>query len=156
MSMLVHPMRFATTRSRKRWFLSHHHSDATVDYPNLLILSWRNGYNGPKKPIRVLGPENHGALHLIFRDRDCSRKCWCSESPTPGTAASTRKLLEAYATDINDRMRDNAKQDLREIFDVADIEPPTGLGDEKARTDFTGNLVVGEDLMHFGIGKPRG
>ncbi|QKT13641.1 hypothetical protein [Rhodococcus sp. W8901] len=53
-------------------------------------------------------------------------------------------------------MRDNAKQDLREIFDVADIEPPTGLGDEKARTDFTGNLVVGEDLMHFGIGKPRG
>lgn len=68
--MLVHPMRFATTRSRKRWFLSHHHSDATVDYPNLLILSWRNGYNGPKKPIRVLGPENHGALHLIFRDRD--------------------------------------------------------------------------------------
>ncbi|RDI12372.1 hypothetical protein DEU38_13623 [Rhodococcus sp. AG1013] len=123
--LVVHSMRFATTRSRNRWFLSHLHSDDTVDYPNL-------------------------------RTGTCSRKCWCPESPTPGTAASTRKLLEAYATDINDRMRDNAKQDLREIFDVADIEPPTGLGDEKTRTDFTGNLVVGEDLMHFGIGKPRG
>ena len=33
----------------------------------------------------------------------------------------------AYATDINDRMRDNAKQDLREIFELHDIELPADV-----------------------------
>ncbi|MBL5972513.1 MAG: MBL fold metallo-hydrolase [Candidatus Leucobacter sulfamidivorax] len=113
-------------------FLTHHHSDHTVDYPNLLLLAWHNGSDGLKRPIRVLGPGDRGALPPIFaaEKREELPEVWTPESPTPGMEEFTRKLLQAYATDINDRMRDNAKQDLREIFEISDIELPEGVGDD--------------------------
>jgi len=36
----------------------------------------------------------------------------------------TRSLFEAYAVDINDRMRDNGYKDLRALVDVQDITLP--------------------------------
>ncbi|XPP27151.1 MAG: MBL fold metallo-hydrolase [Leucobacter sp.] len=111
-------------------FLTHHHSDHTVDYPNLLLLAWHNGSDGLKQPIKILGPGNRGVLPPIFDEdsRDPLPEVWNPESPTPGMEEFTEKLLQAYATDINDRMRDNAKQDLREIFEISDIQLPEGIG----------------------------
>jgi ribonuclease BN (tRNA processing enzyme) len=113
-------------------FITHHHSDHTIDYPNLLLLAWHNGSDGLRQPIRVLGPGDRGALPPIFaaEKRQHLPEVFNPESPTPGLRESTDKLLQAYATDINDRMRDNAKQDLREIFAVEDIELPPGAGDD--------------------------
>lgn len=112
-------------------FLTHHHSDHTVDYPNLLLLAWHNGSDGLKQPIKIFGPGNRGALPPIFdaESRDPLPEVFNPELPTPGMEEFTEQLLRAYATDINDRMRDNAKQDLREIFEVSDIELPPGTGD---------------------------
>lgn len=108
-------------------FITHHHSDHTIDYPNLLLLAWHNGSNGLRRPIQVFGPGDRGMLPPIFGEREHEPEVWAPDSPTPGLKESTHKLLEAYATDINDRMRDNAKQDLREIFEVHDIALPEGV-----------------------------
>lgn len=107
-------------------FVTHHHSDHTVDLPNLLMLAWHNGSNGLRQPIQVIGPGDRGMLPPIFGEREHEPEVWNPESPTPGLRESVDKLMAAYATDINDRMRDNAKQDLREIFEVRDIELPAG------------------------------
>lgn len=112
----------------KAVFITHHHSDHTVDYPNLLLLAWHNGSKGLKQPITILGPGDRSVLPPIFGEREHEPEVWNPDKPTPGLADSTDMLLKAYATDINDRMRDNAKQDLREIFEVRDIELPEGTG----------------------------
>lgn len=113
-------------------FITHHHSDHVVDYPNLLLLAWHNGSDGLTAPIKVFGPGNRGSLPPIFDadSREQLPEVFHPASPTPGLAESTQRLLEAYALDINDRMRDNAKQDLREIFDVHDIPLPATTGDD--------------------------
>lgn len=112
-------------------FITHHHSDHTIDYPNLLLLAWHNGSDGLKKPIKVMGPGDRGALPPIFNEESRAHlpEVFNAASPTPGLKESTEKLLQAYATDINDRMRDNAKVDLSEIFEVSDIELPAGTGE---------------------------
>lgn len=113
-------------------FITHHHSDHMVDYPNLLLLAWHNGSDGLKQPIQVVGPGDRGALPPIFAEerREHLPEVFNPDAPTPGLVESTRRLLEAYAMDINDRMRDNAKQDLREIFEFSDIELPPGTGED--------------------------
>ncbi|MGM0931781.1 MAG: MBL fold metallo-hydrolase [Actinomycetota bacterium] len=113
-------------------FITHHHSDHTVDYPNLLLLAWYNGADGLQQPIKVLGPGNRGMLPPIFGagERELLPEVFNPESPTPGLVESTEKLLQAYAMDINDRMRDNAKQDLSEIFEFHDIALPAGTGND--------------------------
>lgn len=108
-------------------FVTHHHSDHAIDLPNLLLLAWHNGSNGLKRPIQIIGPGDRGMLPPIFGDREHEPEVWAPESPTPGLRESVEKLMLAYATDINDRMRDNAKQDLREIFELHDIELPADV-----------------------------
>jgi ribonuclease BN (tRNA processing enzyme) len=50
-------------------------------------------------------------------------------NPTPGTADMTEYLLyQAFATDINDRMRDNGKKDIRTLIKVEDIKLPEIAG----------------------------
>lgn len=113
-------------------FITHHHSDHTIDYPNLLLLAWHNGASGLQQPIQVYGPGDRGILPPIFgaESMESLPEVFHPKSPTPGLVESTERLLEAYALDINDRMRDNAKQDLREIFEFHDIELPAGSGDD--------------------------
>lgn len=113
-------------------FITHHHSDHMVDYPNLLLLAWHNGSDGLRQPIQIHGPGDRGALPPIFAEenREHLPEVFHPESPTPGLVESSQKLLQAYALDINDRMRDNAKQDPREIFEFHDIELPAGTGDD--------------------------
>lgn len=111
-------------------FLTHHHSDHTIDYPNLLLLAWHNGADRLARPIQIFGPGDRRVLPPIFDAdaREVQPAVWNPASPTPGIVESTQRLLEGYATDINDRMRDNAKQDLRQIFTVRDIQLPGGAG----------------------------
>ncbi|WFN94535.1 MBL fold metallo-hydrolase [Gordonia sihwensis] len=113
-------------------FITHHHSDHMVDYPNLLLLAWHNGSDGLRQPVQVYGPGDRRVLPPIFDEtnRDPIPEVFNPESPTPGLEESTARLLQAYALDINDRMRDNAKQDLREIFEFHDIVLPGTTGDD--------------------------
>src|SRR5262245_1002943 len=49
-------------------------------------------------------------------------------NPTPGTEDMTGYLYQAFATDINDRMRDNGNKDLRALVTVEDINLPEIAG----------------------------
>jgi ribonuclease BN (tRNA processing enzyme) len=107
-------------------FLTHLHSDHTVDYPNLLLYGWYSGLDGTAPPLKVFGPGRRGELEPVFGalDREAKPDVINPENPTPGTADMTGYLYQAYATDINDRMRDNGKPDLRSRVHVQDIEIP--------------------------------
>lgn len=113
-------------------FITHHHSDHIVDLPNLLLLAWHNGSDGLKQPIEIYGPGNRGELPPIFAadQRDVQPEVFNPDSPTPGLRESADKLMQAFALDINDRMRDNAKQDLSEVFAFYDIELPGTTGSQ--------------------------
>lgn len=113
-------------------FLTHHHSDHTVDYPNLLLLAWHNGSDGFRQPVRIIGPGDRRVLPPIFRPemRTEMPEVFNPESPTPGLVEFSSKLLQAYAMDINDRMRDNAKKHPSQLFSFEDIELPGTTGDD--------------------------
>jgi ribonuclease BN (tRNA processing enzyme) len=50
------------------------------------------------------------------------------QNPVPGIVDTTNYLYQAFALDLNDRMRDNLKPDLHTLFDVHDIVIPRGIG----------------------------
>lgn len=111
-------------------FITHQHSDHTVDYPNLLTLAWHNGGDVLPQPVQVFGPGDRGALPPIHGTPERELAVVCPDNPTPGMVSLTRSLVDAYATDLNDRIRDYHKRGLEEMFDVHDIELPAGTGDD--------------------------
>ena len=50
------------------------------------------------------------------------------DNPTPGTKDMTGYLYQAFATDLNDRMRDNGKPNLEAVVEVHDIDIPPIAG----------------------------
>ena len=47
-------------------FLTHLHSDHTIDYFNLFLFGWYDGLTGVKQPVQVYGPGARGELEPIF------------------------------------------------------------------------------------------
>jgi ribonuclease BN (tRNA processing enzyme) len=113
-------------RAVRGLFLTHLHSDHTVDYPNLLLYGWYSGLDGMAPPLKVFGPGRRGEMEPVFGapGRQAQPEVINPENPTPGTADMTSYLFQAYATDMNDRMRDTGKPDLRSLVHVQDIEIP--------------------------------
>jgi len=108
-------------------FLTHLHSDHTSDYFNLFLYGWYNGLTGVKQPVQVYGPGNRGELEPIFQlpgKPKSHPRLVNPDNPTPGTREMTDYLYQAFALDINDRMRDNLKPDLRDLVKVHDIALP--------------------------------
>jgi len=108
-------------------FITHMHSDHTVDYPNLLTLAWHNGSDGFERPVTVLGPGDRGALPPVVGG-ESQAQVICPEDPTPGMEAMTQRLIQGFAADINDRVRDQGKIAIHDLFDVHDIRLPNGAG----------------------------
>lgn len=113
-------------------FLTHLHSDHDIDYPNLLVLAWHNGSDGLRAPVDVFGPGDRGVLPPVFGPGTDGHRIpvVSPESPTPGLVEMTQLLAKAYATDLNDRMRDYRKVDLTTLFTVHDIVLPDGAGED--------------------------
>ena len=108
-------------------FFTHLHSDHTVDLPNLLLYGWGAGLNGRTAPLRIFGPGRRGEMEPVFSPTGKTLPpppIVNPANPTPGIEDMTRSLFEAYAVDINDRMRDNGYKDLRALVDVQDITLP--------------------------------
>jgi ribonuclease BN (tRNA processing enzyme) len=108
-------------------FLTHLHSDHVVDYPNLLLYGWLSGLDRAASPLKVFGPGRRGEMEPVFSlraDIADTPKVVNPRNPTPGTRDMTEYLFRAYATDINDRIRYNGKQDLRAFVRAHDIELP--------------------------------
>jgi ribonuclease BN (tRNA processing enzyme) len=112
-------------------FLTHLHSDHIVDYPNVLLLGLWGGLDRRPSPLKVFGPGRRGQMAPIFSvpgSPTPTVPIINPDNPTPGTKDMTGYLYQAFATDLNDRMRDNGKPSLESLVEVHDIDIPPIAG----------------------------
>lgn len=120
-------------------FITHLHSDHVQDYFDYFMMGWVNGLRTrpSQVPIQVFGPgrrvdmDGNVVMAPIFTlpgEEDPDVYVESPENPVPGTVDMTESLYAAYATDLNDRLRDNRIRNIRESFDVHDIEVPRSTG----------------------------
>lgn len=114
-------------------FITHLHSDHVVDYPNLLTFGSTDGLAAREKPVQVFGPGDRGALPPVFGDPPSEPPVINPGNPTPGTRDMTEYLYQAFASDLNDNMRDSLKPDPHTLIQVHDIELPADLVDDPNR-----------------------
>lgn len=107
--------------------ITHLHSDHTADLANLLLYGWFEGLEEVPAPITCLGPPSRGRFPTTMADGGPTPRLVRPDEPAPGFTAMVRHLEAAYATDLNDRMRDTRRRDYRELLNVADIALPDGV-----------------------------
>ena len=108
-------------------FITHLHADHIVDYPSLFLFGSSDGLSDVRQPVQIVGPGSRGAIVPLKGLREQDVPLVNPENPTPGTVAMTNALLQAFATDINDNIRDSQKPDPRSLVKVRDIVIPAGL-----------------------------
>jgi ribonuclease BN (tRNA processing enzyme) len=108
-------------------FLTHLHSDHTIDYPNIPVFGASGYLRTVPEPIQVFGPGNRGALPA-FVGTGPEPPVISPQDPTPGTEAMTEYLYKAFATDLNDRIRDGGGVDPHGKLQVHDIPLPPEAG----------------------------
>ncbi len=136
-------------------FFTHLHSDHTIDYAKLFLFGWYNGLPAVKKPVQVYGPGRRGELEPVFTAPGQPPRPEPTlvnpSNPTPGIVDMTNLLFDAYALDINDRLRDAGRIDLREIIQPHDIVLPKVPGfkspNETPEPDMAPFLVHEDDRV---------
>ncbi|WP_143220029.1 MBL fold metallo-hydrolase [Actinomadura sp. CNU-125] len=127
-------------------FLTHLHSDHVADYPTLLLHGTSGGGLGlPERPVHVYGPGDRGALPGVFPAGRPVPDPVNPANPTPGTAAMTRSLVAAFATDFNDRLFDTNSPDVTTRVRAHDIAPPDGAAPGGAVPRLRAPIDVYED-----------
>jgi len=91
--------------------VTHHHSDHIADYGALMLLAWGNGL---KTPVRTFGP--------------------------PPLAAMTALAWQLYARDIEVRMADEGRPDVRTLVTTTEIAHD-GVVFQDARVKVTASVV---------------
>lgn len=109
-------------------FVTHMHSDHTVDLPSLLLFGAFELKNSPRGPIPIVGPGDRGKLPPLSAHATEVPVPVAPENPTPGVSGLVQGLLAAYATDCNDRIFDSLATSPAEQFQPRDIEIPGGCG----------------------------
>lgn len=101
-------------KSLRAIFLTHLHADHIADYYNFLLLSGITALpNGDvvRAGLPVYGPGSAGGLAPAFGGKTVPTIS--ENNPTPGTAALTQGLHEAFAYSSNVFMRDTGMRDIR-------------------------------------------
>lgn len=110
-----------------RVLLTHLHSDHTCDYFNLFLLGWPIIQWNP--PVHVHGPGPAGGIEALPPD-DAGRPVPLHNpaDPTPGLVALTDAQFHAHAYDINIRMREAGRHDLRSLVVPHELAVDPGVG----------------------------
>lgn len=108
-------------------FITHLHSDHIADYFNLQLYGWYQNLERARRPVHAYGPGDRGVLPPIAAASQALPRVVNPAEPTPGLVGTTRHLMRAHATDINDRMRDNLRTDLAELVAAHDIAIPNDV-----------------------------
>ena len=108
-------------------FITHLHSDHTVDIPSLLTMGLY-ARDTDKAPIAVFGPGDRGMLPPVSSRAEVAPQPVCPDSPTPGTYDMVHSIVQAYATDLNDRILDALRPSPLDCFSVTDIQIPDDIG----------------------------
>ncbi|MGP4029885.1 MBL fold metallo-hydrolase [Actinomadura sp. 3N407] len=104
-------------------FFTHLHSDHLVEWPAVYATAKANSSGRPtKEPIRVVGPGVRGSLVSVSPPGRPAPEPFNPEDPTPGIAAMTAYLRQAFAADFNDRARDTNDLNPDRTFDIHDID----------------------------------
>lgn len=111
-------------------FVTHLHSDHVVDYPNLLVFGATDGLTARKSPVSVYGPGRRGSLPPVFGNPPSPPPVINPDNPMPGLEDMTEYLYWAFASDLNDNMRDSLKPDPHTLIRPHDIVLPDGLVDD--------------------------
>lgn len=107
-------------------FVTHLHSDHLADLANLLLFGWYENLEAVPGPVPLYGPGSRGAVPPAPSDLGPVEVA-CPDDPAPGFAATLRHLYQAFATDINDRMRDNGRSFPDRLLAARDIELPADV-----------------------------
>lgn len=108
-------------------FLTHLHSDHVVDLPSFVLFGPVSLPNFSRQ-IPLIGPGDRGALpptspHAAVPPSPVSPDC-----PTPGTRVLFDRIVDAYATDINDRVLNALRPSPAALYDPREIVIPDGTG----------------------------
>lgn len=107
-------------------FITHLHSDHVVDLNSLILFTPHLIRDPDAYRIPIYGPGNREQLppqddELL--DRPVSEQC-----PTPGTVELFNRLVDAFATDLNDRIIDSHKLSPHILYQPIDIALPSDCG----------------------------
>ncbi|WP_105566128.1 MBL fold metallo-hydrolase [Microbacterium halophytorum] len=108
-------------------FITHLHSDHTVDLASLAIFGLYEMVGREGAPVPIIGPGDRGALPPLSPRAVVPPRPVAPECPTPGTARMFATLMAAHATDLNDRVLDSLRPSPLDLFDARDIEIPAGI-----------------------------
>jgi ribonuclease BN (tRNA processing enzyme) len=123
-------------------FITHLHTDHTVDYGSFLFSGGYTASPG-KSPVNVFGPGPAGGLPPSQVGNPAPATI-DPHSPTPGLAAMTASLQQAYAYTNNIFIRDMGTDDLQSLFRVTEIAVPPG-SDYRNRAPMTVPFPVTSD-----------
>lgn len=118
---------FSGLEGLKAAFITHLHADHTVDLPELLLLGATEGLRKRTEPMPIIGPASRGGLPPLSSRLKVEPELVNPEDPTPGTAAMVQGIFDAYATDLNDNIRDSGMPNPHTYFQVDEIKLPAGL-----------------------------
>lgn len=109
-------------------FLTHLHSDHTIDLAAMTVFGLMNIRDQHRAPIALLGPGNRGALPPVSARAADAPSPLFPENPTRGTTEMFGALMQAYSTDLTDRMFDSLRPSPYRFFAPSDIEVPASAG----------------------------
>lgn len=108
-------------------FVTHLHSDHTVDLPSLLLMGLY-ARDTDQALIQVYGPGDRGMLPPVSERAEVAPQPVFPDNPTPGISGMVNSIVQAYATDVNDRVLDALRPSPLDCFAVNDIEIPSDIG----------------------------
>ncbi|MCM1014018.1 MULTISPECIES: MBL fold metallo-hydrolase [unclassified Brevibacterium] len=109
-------------------FITHMHSDHTIDLPSLIVFGMQALHNRADDPVPIVGPGQRGALPPVSPRALVPPRPVAPANPTPGVSGLFAGIVAAYATDINDRVLDALRPSPEVLFDPRDIVVPEGIG----------------------------
>ena len=109
-------------------FLTHLHSDHIADLTSIALFSTYEITDGSRDPIVLLGPGDRGALPPISPHATSAPRPVSEVAPTPGTVDTLTRIVEAHATDLNERILDSLRPSPLDAIAAQDIVVPASVG----------------------------
>lgn len=109
-------------------FITHLHSDHVVDLAALMLFGIIRLPATPTHEIPIIGPGPRGARPIASPHAECDVHPMYEPDSGPGIVGLVEHLLQAHATDINDRRFDALRAAPSDWFVPREIELPASLG----------------------------
>ena len=111
----------------KAAFITHLHSDHTVDLMNWLLIGWVISV-GVNEQMQIFGPGDRGKLVPLNHNAEAEPPVAFPDEPVNGTEALVHHIWAGSSADVNERMRDSLYKSPTERFAAHDIAIPAEVG----------------------------